>query len=636
MKAFYNQAPLIYNQRALLSPARIRPEGWLLVQMQKQADALKAFLKEWPVLEKKDDPKLSRLLFSIEMPGLYDAVIRLGFSLGDAELKEKAEQYADWVIESQKQDGSFGQEDKTADTVNSVTLGIVYLHALYTFFAATGDKRVLQCMDRFFHYETAFMEKAKGEGMPQLMAGDNMYLAIKLYNITKQRYLLDLCETLRRNTIDWTSLFHTFPMIQPISKIVPKDEKQTESRQDNGEQLRENTYRNYSGCNVAAGLRTPGIVSAFKSGYKELSGFRTGWEKLCRYHMSACGMFSSDYLLNGNSPSAGCSSKALTETIVSMSMLLDTGEFGTELTDALEKLAYNALPAMWDRDSSMQQEVQQTNQITLGGDHHGWYNASSEANAYCPAKDDFSKGSLFRAWARFADLLWMATKDGGLYAVSYAPCVAEHVIDDVPVRIRVRGDYPFSESLEIHVAVKKAVEFPLYLRIPSWAVNPMIYLPGGEIMTVRPGETACIRMKWESTSSLRLILSRQVRICSWSHQSAAVEAGALIMALPLDGADNKKTQADKWAWALDTSEPMKMTYKKDTVECFKNGTAPLTVRAKIYPCRGWKKEGDDAGSIPIQPKCDKTQSQLADLVPYGYTNLRIAQFPAAKTEDDHA
>ena len=54
MKAFYNQAPLIYNQKALLSPDRIHPDGWLKQQMEIQAESLKEFMKAWPVLEKED------------------------------------------------------------------------------------------------------------------------------------------------------------------------------------------------------------------------------------------------------------------------------------------------------------------------------------------------------------------------------------------------------------------------------------------------------------------------------------------------------------------------------------------------------------------------------------------------------
>ena len=37
--------------------------------------------------------------------------------------------------------------------------------------------------------------------------------------------------------------------------------------------------------NVAFGLKAPGVVSLFKSGFKELNGFKYGWEKLMKYHV---------------------------------------------------------------------------------------------------------------------------------------------------------------------------------------------------------------------------------------------------------------------------------------------------------------------------------------------------------------
>jgi dCMP deaminase len=70
------------------------------------------------------------------------------------------------------------------------------------------------------------------------------------------------------------------------------------------------------------------------------------------------------------------------------------------------------------------------------------------------------------------------------------------VVDGVPARIRVSGGYPFMQSVEMNVSVKQSAEFPIYLRIPFWARQSMIYLPDGEIMQVRAGESTCIRRRF--------------------------------------------------------------------------------------------------------------------------------------------
>ena len=57
-----------------------------------------------------------------------------------------------------------------------------------------------------------------------------------------------------------------------------------------------------NGENIAIGLRTPGAINLFKSGFKEQGGFRFGWEKLMKYHGVASGVFTADDHINGSSP----------------------------------------------------------------------------------------------------------------------------------------------------------------------------------------------------------------------------------------------------------------------------------------------------------------------------------------------
>ncbi len=59
--------------------------------------------------------------------------------------------------------------------------------------------------------------------------------------------------------------------------------------------------------NVAMGLKTPGVINMFRSGFKEQGGFGFGWSKLMKYHGVGYGMFSGDEHLNGSSPTQGTS-----------------------------------------------------------------------------------------------------------------------------------------------------------------------------------------------------------------------------------------------------------------------------------------------------------------------------------------
>lgn len=642
MKAFFNQAPLTANSKTHLSTGKIRPEGWLLKQLRIQADGITGKLDEiWPDVG-KDCGWLGGNGDSWERAPYYlDGLTALAYVLDDENLKKKAQKYIEWILASQREDGWFGPASNTDYWPLTVCL-----KALYTYFDATADKRVLVFMDRYFRYQYKNLSEHLMTGWACARGGDNMYMAIKLYNITGQKYLLDLCRKIKSQTLDWTNIFHTFPNVQPMSKSMVwtrlQEGMSSEKKGLEGDQhpFFASYYHQSHGVNIGMGLKTPGVISTFKTGFKEQGGFKFGWEKLSKYHGVANGMFVADEHINGNNPSGGTELCAVVETMYSIETLLDVGEFRNDLPDILEKLAFNALPATFSADMMQHQYLQQTNQIACSGEGHHWYNNGPEANTFGFAPNYYCcTANLHQGWPKFVSSLWYATNDDGLYAVSYAPCSVSHVVEKVPVHLTVSGDYPFGNTVKISLDVRKNVEFPLYLRIPFWAENPIITLPNGEIMTVKAGDTACLRQKWNQGDCIKLILDAQPRISSWSHHSAAVEVGPLLMALRLNadkqvtGQENTVdktylTTRDEWAYALKTSQPMKLVRCEEESQGFKIGDAPVKVLAKVVSCPEWKKDGSDAGSIPIQPACGREEHTI-ELVPYGYTDLRIAQFPAA-------
>ena len=137
---------------------------------------------------------------------------------------------------------------------------------------------------------------------------------------------------------------------------------------------------------------------------------------------------------------------------------------------------------------------------------------------------------------------------------------------------------------------------------------------------------------------IKLLLNRDVRITSCARHSAGVEAGPLLMALNLkaeesaEGTKGAISASQDWAYGFSSDEPMKLVYSDETPPAFKNRKAALSVHAKIYPCPQWTAENGDTGSIPVSPKCQKADVITAELVPFGFTDLRIAQFPVVQTD----
>lgn len=641
MKLFFNQEPLTANTMTHLNLGQIKPEGWLKKQLQMQAEGFTGEIgKLWPCVNDEcawlggDGDGWERA------PYYLDGLVALAWTLDDEELKARAQRYIEFILKSQREDGWFGPEKNT-----DYWPLMICLKALFNYFTATADKRVLVLMDKFFKYEYRNLDTNPLKNWAVPRGGENILMALKLYNITGQKYLIELCKKLREQTLDWTNIFHTFPDIRPVAASMPFTRLQEGMRSEkdgfigNDQCIFHTHYHRNHGVNVAMGLKTPGVISTFKSGFKEQSGFRYGWDKLMHHHGTANGIFTCDEHLAGSNPSAGTESCTVVEAMYSIETLLEMGDFDKNLPDILEKLAYNTLPAFFTPDMRHHQYLQQCNQISACSGDHAWYNNPAEANAfvYGLEKGSCCTANCHQGWPKFVSSLWYATNDDGLSAVSYAPCTINHVIDGSPVRIRVDGGYPFTETVSITVNVKKTMEFPLYLRIPYWTVNPVICLPDGEIMTVRAGETACIRRKWTGKDTVKIIMTMQPRVTNWSHQSAAVEVGPLLMSYKLseqsvNGSPLELTTTDEWAYALVMDEPMKISFTGNESEGFKVGQPPLTVCAKVCACPGWVKQGPDAGSMPPNPTCAKSDEKTVELVPYGYTNLRVSQFPVASVD----
>lgn len=640
MKPIFNKAPLTPNTLSPLPLGSIRPEGWLLEEIRMQAQGITAdFAAACPELtesgewKRAEDGDLTRSIYYLE------GILQLGWALDDDAMKQRARAMVDWIIASQREDGWFGPADN--DDYWPLMLA---LRALRAFFTAENDKRVLVLMDRFFKYEYKNLADHPMKEFAVARGGENMEIALWLYNITGQKYLIELCKKLRAQTIDWPNFFHTFSNAMPMSKSQKWDRLREALNEEKDEPLMgekrpyfHSQYHQTQGVNLAMGLKAPGVINMFKSGFKEQGGFRFGYEKLMKHHGVANGMFTCDAHINGANPNQGTSLQAIVEMLNTMETLIGIGDFGADPADVMEKIAYNALPAAFNADMTKYQRLQQVNQMKISAEPRKWYSEDEDANLFTSARNDLDCAACHQAWPKFAASQWYATNDGGLAAVSYAPCTVRAVLDGVPARIRVSGGYPFMQSVELSVSVKQPAEFPIYLRIPFWARQSMIYLPDGEIMQVRAGESACIRRRWVSGDVVRLEMPAAPRISRWYHQSGAVEVGPLLMALrpEIKWSDDGMCAiaGEGWNRALVRDEPMKLIQIVEDIGPFGHGESATGVMVKAAKI-DWPMDGANCAAVPMAPRFAKTALDILELVPYGEAPLRITCFPLGAVKED--
>ena len=149
--------------------------------------------------------------------------------------------------------------------------------------------------------------------------------------------------------------------------------------------------------------------------------------------------------------------------------------------DRLERVAFNALPATFKPDMWAHQYDQQVNQVEASiNEHRNWTTNGPDSNIF-GLEPNFGccTANMHQGWPKFAPHLWMATRDGGLAAVAYAPSRVRAVVaGNIEVSITSETTYPFGDRIRMQVGPSEPASFPLKLRIPHWARNATVTVNG--------------------------------------------------------------------------------------------------------------------------------------------------------------
>ncbi len=634
-KPVFNRAPLPSNSMASLPLTAIKPEGWLREELELAAEGLTGKLYTfWSDVSDQSGWLGGEGDGWERTPYYLDGLLPLAYLLDDDKLKERAHRYIEWTLNSQRENGWFGPQDN-----DDWWPRMVMLKVLKQYYTATMDKRVLTFMGSYFKYQYENIDQRPLKEWAVARAAENMEVALWLYNITGAKFLIALCKKLNAQALDWTAHFHTFAHTRPMDKLTPWNEmkEKTELVGEERPYLATQYYLSHV-VNIAMGLKAPAVTHLFKSGHKESEGFRVGYEKLMKYHGMPNGIFSGDEHLSGTSPTQGTELCAVAELMHTIELMLGIGDFGNDLGDILERLAFNALPATLNREITAHQYLQQVNQVKVSEDKRNWYNNNDDANIY-GLEPHFGccTANMHQAWPKYVASLWYATCDDGLAVVSYAPSSVRYAIKNVPVRINVDTVYPFEEDVRINVSAKQPIAFPIKLRIPKWANGATLTLPGGEMVTPQAGEYFVVDRVWQTGDILLLHLPMEPVESRWHHQSIAFHVGPLLMAFRPEEhwekivdrgvfSDWAVSAGSAWNWAVYPDSIAKVIRAPELAGPFGYGVAvKLLVKAAKVP--SWQMDGASCASPPINPEIDPDTVGEIELVPYGDTGLRIAEFP---------
>jgi hypothetical protein len=600
----------------------IKPAGWLKNQLRIQADGLTGHLEEhWPDVG-PDNGWIGGKGESWERGPYYlDGLLPLAILLEDERLIAKANRWVEWTLASQKENGMFGPErietvNHDVDKKQDWWHYMIMLKVLTQYEEATGDDRIVPFLTKFFRYVRSVIEEQPLRGWAEARGAEMLLCILWLYKRTSESFLLELARIVAKQTIDWTDIFHDFPFWQKVEQW---------------------DWRTHV-VNVAMGLKTPGVLYELSGAQKEKEAVHRGIDSLMTYHGQAHGMFSGDEWLSGTHPSQGVELCAVVEYMFTMEQLIrifGEGRFG----DILEKVAFNALPAAISADWTSHQYDQQVNQIVCNVAPRNWSNGP-EANLF-GLEPNFGccTANMHQGWPKLTSHLWMTDGNGGLAAVSYAPCtVRSQVGTGAAALLQVGGEYPFRDEVKMELTLDRPERFAISLRVPAWCVSPSLTVNGDSIaLQVTNGYAKVVR-EWRNGDVIRLHLPMEVRTVSRNLYAVSVERGPLVYALPIKENWQLLTKREKFHdWEIYPASPWKYGLLSDTdfdvstaevpYQPFDAANSPVRLKARGQLVRNWRMEGNNAGTPPLNPTTDGQPVTELELVPYGGAKLRISEFP---------
>jgi hypothetical protein len=640
--AYYvsNRPPLAVNPLVKLPPGSIEPRGWVRHMLDLEAKGMTGRLAElspwlrfdksaWASKQGKGEAGWEELPYWLK--GYGD----LGYVLKDEKIIEAARRWIEAVLAGAEPDGWFGPRELKASLgkfpgAEFASLAgkpdlwphMVMLNVLQSYYEWQHDERVLRLLSGYFAWQAKLPDEAFGAGYwPRLRMGDNLESIYWLYNRTGDRSLLTLAERVHRNMADWTT-------------DVP----------------------NWHNVNVAQGFREPAIYFMQAKEPKFLRAAERNYEKVMdQYGQFPGGGFAGDEDCRPGhvDPHQGFETCGIVEYMHSFEMLT-TISGNPVWADRCEEIAVNSLPAALTPDLKGLHYLTCANCVRADRDNHapGFENRGNQL-AFSPDKVyRCCQHNVSHGWPYYAENLWLATADNGLCASLYAASrVTAKVGDGTEVRVTEETDYPFGEEITLKVLAPKAVQFPIYLRLPRWCAEPSAELNGQALVVHgQPGTFLRVGREWKDGDTLSLRLPMAVRLHRWleNKNAVSVEYGPLTFSLKIGERWQRSGGAGEWPeyevfpetpWnyglVLDDYDPARsfeVVRRAGPIadQPFTPSTAPIEIRARGRKIPEWKIDTTGlVGALPQSPVRSSQPVENITLIPMGAARIRISAFPVA-------
>ncbi|ACU60445.1 beta-L-arabinofuranosidase domain-containing protein [Chitinophaga pinensis] len=624
----YNRSPLSADSYVQLPLGSIKAKGWLLKQLELQRDGATGHAEElYP--EADNLGPASDWLGGTgsgweRVPYYVKGLTALAYTLDDPALKARSLKWIKWTLDHQHPDGSFGPA-KMKDWWPRMPM----MYALQSYYEATGDNKVIPFFTRYFKYELANLDSVPLYEWSKSRTGDNIEIVFWLYNKTGDKFLLELAKKLDQQAYPWADIYTN------------------------------NAFYHFGGdfhtkhsVSVGQALKFPVLYAQLNHDDVYRQATQKGMAHLLRDHGLAGIIASGTEFLSGKSSFQGVE----TCTVVEWMQSLETASrivHDAHLGDQLEKIAFNTLPAQFSRDIKSHLYYTQPNQLFCKHGNSGFdedYDGGILLSPYSGM--GCCRYNMHMGWPYFVKNSWALTSDKGLAVIAYAPVeVNTFVGEGVGVKLNVETNYPFEETIRIHVDPKKTAAFPLTLRIPAWCKSPEVSINGVKQNGVAAGDMLTLRRGWEKGDVVSLHFPMEVHFSDQVNQSVTVERGPLVYALKIDAAysvrkehpvkgffDYEVKPTSPWNYALavdrnQAAQSVNVEQQAMPENPFVQATTPVRLKLKAQRLSSWRVSDNEmhAEEVPNSPVSSTAAQEEITLVPYGSENIRISNFPVVGT-----
>lgn len=617
-----NRSPLLLTPYYALPLGSVRPQGWLLAQCQLQRDGLTGNAE---TLYANDLGTNSGWLGGTgesweRGPYYFKGLIALAYTLDDSGLKRKAQKWMDWLLDHQRPDGYIGPASN-----DDWWPRMVATYALRDYYEATADARVPNVLSNYFRYMLANLPSRPLRDWAKARAGDEMDVALWLYNRNGDTNLLSLVKLLRQQAYDWPTILSSNRFMLYGKDFQPKHN-----------------------VNVEQALKFPAIYYQLSQQSSDRDALALGMQHLMIENGLSCGINSGTEFLAGDASTEGVELCAIVEEMLSLETAVRiTGD--ARLADRLETVSFNALPAALANDIKGIQYYTLANNVIAVNGGHGFN--QDYPNGTLPGPDSgypCCRYNFHMGWPKFVQNSWAATSDGGLALIAYGPTVVNATVGGQTVTVTEDTAYPFDEQVRLRISSVQPATFPLVLRIPGWCSSATVSVKGRKQSGLNAGSFFRIQREWTDGDTVAVNLPMPIQTQMGPSRAVAINRGPVVYSLSIGenwtvrtpdslgkGFDEFELHpTTPWAYALkvDPTNPtpaFTVSHYSVSANPFNPTNPPVSLQAKASLLSDWTDgwRGTHAFEPPASPVSSASPLRTVTLVPFGSQHLRVSWFP---------